>query len=273
MFILKVKGGDMKEFYKRHGFNITGNQFKNRRFHIVRYYPKIQTYEFINVGIILYDNNQIFYKLLASEEVAKLHCPSLIESKVLKNSLDSLEEFLQNKKSLNSTLEDISNRYKNILDTSFQLMYAGHEDTEHLVNKLFYDYIGHKFDIESKKDRLAELIQATFSLVSKDYTEYLEVRSSKIKGYNLDFINKKTKEIHHSLLGSIENSENISRAFIHVPSNIDKRYKYNFLNIKSKLSDEAIDNRVKLNKLGINFYNYRNSDDIDNFCETILELG
>ena len=262
----------MKEFYKRHGFNITDNKIKNRRFHIVRYYPKIQTYEFINVGIILYEDNQISYKLLSSDEVSKLHCPSLVESKVLKNSLDSLEDFLQDHRVLHSTLEDISNRYKNILDTSFQLMYAGHEDRETLVNKLFYDYIGHKFDIENKKDRLAELIQATFSLVSKDYTKYLEVRSSEIKGYNLDFINKKTKEIHHSLLGSIENSENISRAFIHVPSTIDDRYKYNFLNIKSKLSDSAIDNRLKLNKLGINFYNYRNSDDIDNYCETILNV-
>ncbi|CAA6812358.1 MAG: Unknown protein [uncultured Sulfurovum sp.] len=262
----------MEEFYKKHGFDIRSNQPTNRRFHIVRYYPKIQTYEFINVGIILYEDNQIYYKLLSSEEVNKLHCPSLVESKVLKNSLDSLEKFLENKKSLNHTLKDISNRYKNILDTSFQLMYAGHENTENLLNKLFYDYIGHKFDIESKKDRLAELIKATFSLVSKDYTDYLEVHSSKIKGYNLDFINKKTKEIHHSLLGSIENSENISRAFIHVPSSLDKRYKYNFLNIKSKLNDSAIDNRLKLNKLGINFYNYRNSDDIDNYCETILEL-
>jgi len=260
----------MEEFYKKHGFNIANNQVKSRRFHIVRYYPKIQTYEFVNVGIILYEDNQISYKLLSSDEVSKLHCPSLIESKVLKNSLDSLEDFLQDHKVLHSTLEDISNRYKNILDTSFQLMYAGHEDTETLVNKLFYDYIGHKFDIENKKDRLAELIQATMSVVSKDYTKKLEVRVSKIKGYNLDFINKKTRQIHHSLLGSIENSENISRAFIHVPSSIDKKSKYNFLNIKLKLSDSALDNRLKLNKLGINFYNYRNSDDIDNYCETIL---
>jgi uncharacterized radical SAM superfamily Fe-S cluster-containing enzyme len=149
-------------------------------------------------------------------------------------------------------------------------MYAGQEDTNTLVDKLFYDYIGHKFDIEDRKDRLAELIQATFSLVSKDYTKYLEVHSSKVKGYNLDFVNKKTKEIHHSLLGSIENSENISRAFIHVPSSIDEKSKYNFLNIKLNLSESAFDNRVKLKKLGINFYNYRNSDDIDNYCEAIL---
>jgi hypothetical protein len=260
----------MEEFYKKHGLDITANNVKNRRFHIVRYYPKIQTYEFVNVGIILYDNNEIFYKLLSSDDVSKLHCPSLIESKVLKNSLDSLEEFLQNEKSLSSTLDDISNRYKNILDTSFQLMYAGQEDTNILVDKLFYDYIGHKFDIEDRKDRLAELIQATFSLVSKDYTKYLEVHSSKVKGYNLDFLNKKTKEIHHALLGSIENSENISRAFIHVPSSIDEKSRYNFLNIKSNLSESAFDNRLKLKKLGIDFYNYRNSDDIDNYCEAIL---
>jgi len=263
----------MKDFYKKHNFDIEQSLKRNRKFHIVRYYPKIQTYEFINVGIILYDNSEIFYRLLQPEEVAKLHCPSLIESKVLKNSLESLDKFLQNEKSYNEVLSDISNRYKNILDTSFQLMYAGYEDTNTLVNKLFYDYIGHKFDIKNKKDRLAELIESTFSLVSKDYTEDLEVRTSTIKGYNLDFINKKTKQIHHSLLGSIENSENISRAFINVPSTIDDRYKYNFLNIREKkLTDSAIDNKSKLNKLGIDFYNYRGSDDIDSYCETILRL-
>lgn len=99
----------MEDFYKKHGFDILKNKAKNRRFHIVRYYPKIQTYEFINVGIILYENNEIFYKLLHSEETAKLHCPSLINSTVLKNSLDTLDKFLQDEQSINSTLNSISN--------------------------------------------------------------------------------------------------------------------------------------------------------------------
>ena len=138
----------MEDFFKKHGFNLQ-SQYRNRRFNIVRYYPKILTYEFINVGIILYEKDEIFYRLLSSEEISKLHCPSLVESKVLKNSLESLDNFLQKKESYDEVLHTISNRYKNILDTSFQLVYSGIEESEDLVKKLFYDYIVYKFDIAS----------------------------------------------------------------------------------------------------------------------------
>lgn len=260
----------MEDFYKRHGFDVVRNKAKNRRFHIVRYYPKIQTYEFINVGIILYEDNKIFYKLLQSEETAKLHCPSLIESTILKNSLDSLDSFLQNEQSIQSTLNNISNRYKNILDTSFQLVYSGCEETKELVEKLFYDYIGHKFDIEEKKNRINELIQETRKIILEDYSKELEVKVSKIKGYSLDILNKKTKNIHHSLLGSIENIENISRAFINVPSVIPMKNEYHFLNIKPKLHENKINNIIKLEKIGIKFHQYRKDDEIHHFFETIL---
>ena len=51
----------MEDFLKKHGFDAKQTSRRNRRFHIVRYYPKIQTYEFVNVGIILYDKNEVFY--------------------------------------------------------------------------------------------------------------------------------------------------------------------------------------------------------------------
>jgi len=261
----------MKDFYKKYGFDSIDNRVKNRRFHIVRYYPKIQTYEFINVGIILYEDDKIFYKLLHSEETAKLHCPSLIESRVLKNSLDSLDKFLQNEQSINGTLDSISNRYKNILDTSFQLLYSGYEETIELVDKLFYDYIGYKFDIEAKKDRIQEFIQMTHYIIKEEYSKYLDVRISKIKGYNLDFIHKQTNNIHHTLLGSIENSEHISSAFINVPSTIPIKNEYHFLNVKSKIHDKKIDNKIKLDKIGIKFHNYRNKDEINQYFEKIAK--
>ena len=259
----------MKDFYKKHNFDIEQSLKRNRKFHIVRYYPKIQTYEFINVGIILYDNSEIFYRLLQPEEVAKLHCPSLIESKVLKNSLESLDKFLQNEKSYNEVLSDISNRYKNILDTSFQLAHAGIEESEELTKKLFHDYIGYKFDIEEKKDKLFKLIQTTKSLVKKEFKN-LEVKRSEIKGYSLDFFNKKTQKIHHSLLGSIENSENVARAFLKAPSSRNNKQVYDFLNTRVNLNNHGIENRIKLQKLDIDVYKYSNEEDIARYCESVL---
>ena len=248
------EGGIMEEFLKKHGFNTKQTSRRNRRFHIVRYYPKIQTYEFINVGIILYDNNEVFYRLLEQQEISKLHCPSLIESKVLKNALNTLDEYMQGQQKLSSVLEDISKRYKNILDTSFQMVYNGDEEPISLVDKLFYDYIGYKFEHEEKKSKLSKLINKTEIIISKEFKRYLKVKKSKIHGYSLDFLNEKTKIIHHSLLGSIENSENVARAFLHVPLKISNDNSYDFLNIKAKISDSGINNRAKGDKLSFRYY-------------------
>lgn len=56
----------MEDFFKRH-------IIPNRKIHIIRYYPKISTYEFVNVGIVLYDKDEIFYRLLQIDEIKKLH--------------------------------------------------------------------------------------------------------------------------------------------------------------------------------------------------------
>lgn len=260
----------MEDFYKKHGFDIQQTNRRNRRFHIVRYYPKIQTYEFINVGIILYDKHEVFYRLLQSDEISKLHCPSLIESKVLRNSLDSLDKYMQKQQELNTVLEDVSKRYKNILDTSFQMVHNGDEESMSLIDKLFYNYIGYKFDSEEKETKLEKLINKTEIIVTKEYKKYLSVRKSKIHGYNLDFLNTKTQQIHHSLLGSIENSENVARAFLNAPLNIIGQNHYDFLNTKEKISDSGIDNRLKLTKLDVNVYNYSSEDDITTYCENLL---
>ena len=260
----------MEEFFKKHGFNTKQTNRRNRRFHIVRYYPKIQTYEFINVGIILYDNNEVFYRLIDQQEISKLHCPSLIEPKVLKNALNTLDEYMQGQQKLSSVLEDISKRYKNILDTSFQMVYNGDEKPISLVDKLFYDYIGYKFEHEEKESRLSKLINKTEIIISKEFKRYLKVKKSQIHGYSLDFLNEKTKTIHHSLLGSIENSENVARAFLHVPLQISQNNSYDFLNIKAKISDSGINNREKLSKLNIGIYNYSSEEDIANYCERLI---
>lgn len=260
----------MEDFFKKHGFDTKQTNRRNRRFHIVRYYPKIQTYEFINIGIILYDKNEVFYRLLQSDEISKLHCPSLIESKVLRNSISSLDEYMQGQQKLETVLEDVSKRYKNILDTSFQMVYNGDEEPIALVDKLFYDYIGYKFESEEKETKLSKLINKTETIVTREYKKHLKVKKSQIHGYSLDFFNEKTKNIHHSLLGSIENSENVARAFLNAPLNISAHNHFDFLNTKEHISNSGVDNKLKLSRLQLGVYDYSSEDDIANYCEKLL---
>lgn len=259
----------MEDFFKKHNFISNDLKRKNRKFNIIRYYPKIQTYEFINVGIILADENEIFYRLLEEEEISKLHCPSLIKSKILKNSLDTLDSFLQNKQELNITIDTISNRYKNILDTSFQLIHSGTEKSEDLIEKLFYDYIGYKFNTEEKISKLSKIIDETENLIKKEFNGYLKIKKSKINGYNLDFLNTKTNFVHHSLLGSIENSENVARAFLNVPISLGNS-KYDFLNTRFNISNNGISNKIKLSHLNINVYSYYDEEQIANYCKNLI---
>lgn len=260
----------MEDFYKKHNFDTIQNKSRNRRFHIVRYFPKIQTYEFINVGIILYDKNEVYYRMLQTDEISKLHCPSLIESKILRSSINSLDEYLQGQQQLDTVLENVSKRYKNILDTSFQMAHCGAEDSQELVNKLFYDYIGYKFDSVEKETTLSKLINKTETIIKHDFKRYLKVQKSQINGFSLDFFNEQTKNIHHSLIGSIESSENVAKAFINAPINPMETQYYDFLNTKVKIADTGINNRLKLQKLQLGVYNYSNEDDIARYCENIL---
>lgn len=257
----------MEDFFKKHKFNPEQLNERNRRFHIVRYYPKIQTYEFLNVGILLYDEGRVSYRLIQSDEIAKLHCPSLVESKVLKNSLDSLDDFLQERMELENVLENISNSYKNILDTSFQLVYSGNESAIELCDKLFYDYVGYKFETEVKESPIERIIKQTEEIILSDYKKQITVKRSKVKGFNLDFMNKKTEQIHHSLLGSIENSNDVARAFINVPSFIGTNERYDFLN--TRLSASGQESRSKLEKLSVNVFDYTN-DCIDEYLKSLV---
>ena len=259
----------MDDFLKKYNFMSNDLKRKNRKFNIIRYYPKIQTYEFINVGIILEDNNEIYYRLLEEEEISKLHCTSLIKSKILKNSLNTLDNFLQNKEKLNITIDTISNRYKNILDTSFQLIHSGSEKSEDLIEKLFYDYIGYKFETEDKISKLSKIIDDTENLVNKEFSGYLKVKKSKINGYNLDFLNTKTNFIHHSLLGSIENSENVARAFLNVPLKIHNS-QYDFLNTRINMTDNGLSNAFKLKQLNIKVHSFYDEEHILNYCKNLI---
>ena len=259
----------MEDFLKKHNF-IKKDKKQNRKFNIIRYYPKIQTYEFINVGIVLYDNNQILYRLVNEDEVSKFNCHSMVNSKILKNSLKSLDDFLQGQQQLNSTIDVISNRYKNILDTSFQLVHSGEEEAYNLLEKLFYDYIGYKFDVEEKESKLSKLITKTETLVKKEFKNYLEIKKSAIHGYNLDFLNTKTQHIHHSLLGSIENSENVARAFLNVPLNHTGLERYDFLNTRANWTNQGLSNKEKLSKLQIKVHSYSSEDAIAEYCKQLI---
>lgn len=258
----------MDDFFKKHNFDVN-LKIEKVFYNIVRYFPKIETYEFINVGVIVYKDNTLHYRLISEEEISKFHCPILIESKVLKNSINDLDAFLQEKVTVNETVSRLNNRYKNVLDTSFQLNYATNEKIERVVTKLFDKYVGYKLIEKKQKIYSEKFIDETIGLVQREFDEYLSVKQSKISGFSLDFYNKKSSLTLHSLIGSINNSYDLFKAFNGVPVEVLNNEKYNFLH--SVTHNPNLDNIEKLKRNNISVYKYSNEDEIYNYCKIIVE--
>ena len=257
----------MDDFFKKHNFDIS-LKMEKVYYNIVRYFPKVETYEFINVGIIVYKEDTLYYRLLSEDEISKLHCPMLIESKVLKNSVNDLDLFLQEEATVNETVSRLNNRYKNVLDTSFQLNYATNDDIETVVTKLFNKYVGYKLVEKKSKVYSEKFIDETISLVEQEFNQYLSVKESKISGFSLDFYNKRSSLTLHSLIGSINNSYDLFKAFNGVPLQVLADEKYNFLH--SVTHRPNLDNIEKLKRNNISVFKYSNKDEIYNYCKELV---
>lgn len=256
----------MEEFLKKHNFDIN-SKMKTRKFNIVRYFPKVDTYEFLNVGVVVYDGDELHYRLLSAKEISLLHCPILIESKVLKNSVEDLGDFLQGKYSSDEIILKINNRYKNVLDTSFQLSSKSEEPIDELVHKLFYQYVGYKLERAEKETTAQKFEQKTKEIVAREFKDKIEVKKSIVSGFSLDFYNKKSSKIVHSLIGSINNSQDVFRAFQGVPLHISSGTEYDFLNA---VNNANVENKEKLLRNGIKVFNYTSDDEVFEYCKQVL---
>ena len=129
----------MDKFYRDHNFN-KDEKILQHNFWVVRYYPKIQTQEFINVGIILCKSGK--HRLMSEYETAGLHYPLFIDKIVLNNAISSFDARLTAK---TRPLVESIERQTNILLISPMLVYASQLSAKDVLDKLFYDYVGYKF--------------------------------------------------------------------------------------------------------------------------------
>ncbi len=105
----------------------------------------------------------------------------------------------------------LSGRYilkevENILDTSFQLIHSGSEESEDLIQKLFYDYIGYKFDTEEKISKLSKIIDDTKNLVKKEFKGFLNVPIN-IDKSQYDFLNTRVNITDNGISNRIKLSQ------------------------------------------------------------------
>jgi hypothetical protein len=263
-----VLGKKMQKFLEKYNYNYNADKQK-RKYNIVRFYPKVETYEFLNVGIIVEDNNQLYFRLISQSEIAQLHCPALVESKLLKQSVKALDEFLNEKVQKEDAISYINNNYTNLLDTSFQLQHLGNEKIDELVNNLFELYVGYKFNIKDSHAGEQKIITKTKEIIKSEFPQKIKVQKSKIQGFTLDFYSQKTKKVIHSIMGSVNNTKDLSKAFSGAPIEIKPNEKFDFLHTVQHVP--SYPNIEKLKRLHVDVKQYTKEEDIISFCKEIVD--
>jgi len=224
------------------------NQFE-RKYHLIRFYPKKSSYEFINIGIVLYEENDLVYKMMKQEHISKISAHSFLDIRVLSNAIKNIKILLNKRLSQIELISHLNNRYKNSLDTSFVLSHLGNETIEDLIELLYFEYIGYRFPNKKQSDKVVETRTITYEIFKKRYRKFLPV----IKDENFDLSYKKNDKTTNIIIGSLDRQDSLDKVLRMTPV-INPLYKindnFNFGYINDNIDKENIklENRLHMLK-------------------------
>jgi len=217
-------------------YNIPKLDNFNREFHLIKFFPKPSSYEFINVGVVIYDLklSEFQYRLLSEDEIGLLSC-SFIDKNILLNGIKNLQTLLS--KGVQS-ISDLKNRYKNSFDTSLVLSHRSNDLIEVALKKLFNEYIAFKFKTK-KKSKTAIIRERTAEILASEFKN----RLVKIENTNYDFSLQNRKQIITNIvIGDLAETHDIDRAIRYspliTPNNIGRNNIFTFGKTENRESKE-----------------------------------
>ena len=114
------------------------------KYQLVRYFLGERSDEFINVGVIVKDENNTKIKLLAQEDRNKLDNCSFVEKRHLLRFLESLEK------------NGINRWYQNYIKFSQEKSYESEKNMDKLLEWLYETKVSYKFKKRSEKIKQLE---------------------------------------------------------------------------------------------------------------------
>ncbi|MEA3288866.1 MAG: DUF3037 domain-containing protein [Campylobacterota bacterium] len=257
-------------------YNIpTLSQF-DRKYHLVRFYPKKSSYEFINIGIVLYDETNLTYKLMSKEHISKISAHPFLDNKILTNAITNIEALLNKGLSQIELVRHLNNRYKNSVDTSFVVSHLGDESFEDLIDLLYSEYIGYKFPEKSHNDIIVETKAITFEIYKKTYRKFLPI----IEDDNFDLSYQRNNKKTNLIIGSLDRQDSIDKVIrvspiinpLYTKSNDIFDFGYVNKNLDSENENTKVGNRLAmLENAKFNPKDFSDKDKINEFFEK--EIG
>ena len=220
------------------------------KYQIIHYYPNKTALEFINIGIMAYNDKSFTYRLI-DKDFDHFICPFL-SKKALQGCVSYLEKLL----SKITHVESFKHHSLYLDDFSFSdvmlTKYFGSIEEE--LDSLYHDYIAYKFEKNREfADKRIEIRRLSKELIENKFKRY----ASWDEQENVDFVlrikQQKNVKNYPTIIGSLFNDNDLFRAFKPMLHGNISRGIYGYINSerdllrddnKTKQSISSVENRM-----------------------------
>jgi hypothetical protein len=228
-------------------------------YEVIRYYPNINGDEFFNVGIRLSDKNkQIKIQFIEEEHLSYIYRFPSIKKQVIDKMIEELK----------TSESSLNNWYGNYVRFSGEKLYRSKKSFDHVMQKLYEDFIGYKFNQIEKIDKIKIIKEETKKMLKSEFGDYLKI----VQDNMFDFVIESNNIYHRADLGSIGNREHVNRMIWqkeeYCYKNTLDHNKFDFLNISSENRDIA---QSFLQKNEIETIDYDNDESRYNYLRELVQ--
>ncbi len=154
-----------------------------KKYSVIQFYPDMLTKEFINIGLIVYDDIILKIRMLSSDEIKHINCNFFSDKQSIENTIIYLQsEFvhLNTRQEFNIKLKSL---YFDNFSFSKEVSFASEDTIDTELEVLYYRFIGKKFEKteyilkkEVKKKEIIRLIDDKYSRkLSHEDDEYFDL--------------------------------------------------------------------------------------------------
>lgn len=182
------------------------------KYKVIHWYMDKLSLEFLNIGVVAFNDTAFKFELIGDDLIKKMSSASFINKKTLTYTVNYINLLLSRISSEKELEQALSKEYFDNFRFGQTQLFRAFEGLDAELNELFYRYISYKFGTKRDKPQSAnkeDIKKAVRELADREFKNSIKIK--KRDGFDFSLIIK-DKE-YPSILGSIENKEDISRAF------------------------------------------------------------
>lgn len=181
------------------------------KYKVIHWYMDKLSLEFLNIGVVIFNDNNFKFRLIDDHISRIMSSANFINKKILSYTVNYIESILRNVKNERELEQSLLKEYFDNFRFSQTKLFNAFQPLSVELDMLFDRYVTYKFNMYKHQPSAnrEHIKQAVRELAEKEFKNYVKFNNR----YGFDFSLILQKREYPSILGSIENKEDISRAF------------------------------------------------------------